>query len=76
MKGRIYVAGADQDNSYPLDMAKRLEAALSDAGVDHRCEIYEGALHGWTMPDFPIYNEAAAERHWQELLALFDATLR
>jgi carboxymethylenebutenolidase len=76
MKGRIYVAGADQDNSYPLDMAKRLETALGDAGVDHRCEIYEGALHGWTMADFPIYNEAAAERHWRELLALFDATLK
>jgi carboxymethylenebutenolidase len=71
MRGRIYVAGADQDNSYPKDMAERLETALSDAGVDHRCEIYPGALHGWTMADFPVYNEPAAERHWRELLALF-----
>jgi carboxymethylenebutenolidase len=76
MKGRIYVAGADQDGSYPPEMADRLEKALSDAGVDHRCEIYAGALHGWTMPDFPIYNEPAAERHWSELLALFKNTLR
>jgi carboxymethylenebutenolidase len=75
MKGRIYVAGADQDGSYPPEMAERLETALSDAGVDHRCEIYEGALHGWTMEDFPIYNEPAAERHWRELLALFSETL-
>jgi carboxymethylenebutenolidase len=75
MKGRVYVAGADQDGSYPPEMAQRLEKALTDAGVDHRCEIYEGALHGWTMADFPIYNEAAAERHWQELLALFKDTL-
>ncbi len=75
MKGRIYVAGADKDDSYPLDMAERLEKALSDAGVDHRCEIYPDALHGWTMADFPIYNEAAAERHWKELIALFGATL-
>lgn len=75
MKGRIYVAGADQDRSYPPEMAARLEAALSEAGVDHRCEIYEGALHGWTMPDFPVYNEAAAERHWRELLQLLGAGL-
>jgi carboxymethylenebutenolidase len=77
MKGRIYVAGADQDNSYPPEMAERLENALSAAGVDHRCEIYAGALHGWTMADFPssIYNEPAAERHWRELLALFKDTL-
>ena len=76
MKGRVYVAGADKDNSYPLAMAERLEKALSDAGADHRCEIYPGALHGWTMADFPIYNEPAAERHWRELLALFASTLR
>lgn len=76
MKGRIYVAGADKDNSYPPEMEARLEKALSDGGVDHRCEIYEGALHGWTMADFPVYDAPAAERHWRELLALFDDTLR
>ena len=76
MRARVYVAGADQDNSYPPDMAARLEKALGDAGVDHRCEIYPGALHGWTMPDFPVYNEAAAERHWRDLLALFAGRLR
>ena len=76
MKGRIYVAGADKDSSYPPEMAERLEKALSDAHVDHRCEIYPDALHGWTMPDFPVYNEPAAERHWRELTALFNAKLR
>jgi carboxymethylenebutenolidase len=75
MKGSIYVAGADKDKSYPEEMAERLEKALSEAGVDHRCEIYPGALHGWTMADFPVYNEAAAERHWDELLALFAGRL-
>ena len=75
MKGRIYVAGADQDNSYPLEMAERLDKALSEAGVDHLCEIYPGALHGWTMADFPVYDEAAAERHWRALLALLGEVL-
>jgi carboxymethylenebutenolidase len=72
---RVYVAGADQDNSYPPEMAARLDQALSDAGVDYRCEIYSEARHGWTMTDFPVYNEAAAERHWDELTALFADTL-
>lgn len=75
MKARIYVAGADHDDSYPPDMAERLESALSAAGVEHNCEIYPGALHGWTMTDFPIYDEAAAERHWQALDRLFGETL-
>jgi carboxymethylenebutenolidase len=76
MKARVYVAGADNDNSYPPEMAERLERALTDAGVDHRCETYPEALHGWTMADFPVYNEAAAERHWVELAALFAVTLQ
>jgi len=76
MKARVYVAGADKDAFYPPEMHERLKQALSDAGVDHRAEIYPGALHGWTMADFPVYDEAAAERHWNELLALFSAKLK
>jgi carboxymethylenebutenolidase len=75
MKGFIYVAGADKDGSYPPEMHELLEKTLSEAKVPHRCEIYEGALHGWTMPDFPVYNEAAAERHWKELTALYKREL-
>jgi carboxymethylenebutenolidase len=76
IRGRVYVAGADKDEYYPADMARRFESALSEAGVDHRCEIYPGAMHGFTMNDLPVYNEAAAERHWRELLTLLSSTLK
>lgn len=76
MKAYVYVAGADQDAHYPVEMEQRLDKALTDAGVEHHCEIYPGALHGWTMADFPIYNPPAAERHWSELIALFDRTVK
>jgi carboxymethylenebutenolidase len=75
IKAELYVAGADNDKSYPPEMAERLEKALTDAGVTHRDEIYEGASHGWMKPDFPIYDEAAAERGWREMLALFERIL-
>lgn len=75
MNGRIYVTGADKDSSYPPQMAERLEAALADVGVDHQCEIHQGALHGWTMTDFPVYDEPSAERHWRALFGLFKATI-
>lgn len=74
MKARVLVAGADKDQYFPAEEAARLDAALAAAGVDHRVEIWEGALHGWTMADFPIYNPAAAERHFAELVALLRAT--
>jgi carboxymethylenebutenolidase len=75
MGARVYVAGADHDNSYPPEMTARLDQALTDAGVDHRCEIYSEAPHRWTMADSPVYNQAAAERHWDELSTLFAETL-
>ncbi|HUN72436.1 MAG TPA: dienelactone hydrolase family protein [Steroidobacteraceae bacterium] len=75
MKARVYVAGATEDQSFPDDMKARLENALTDAGVDHRIETYP-ARHGWVFPDFPVYDAAASERHWQTMLALFDAKLK
>lgn len=74
MKARVYVAGAIEDQSFPDDMKARLEKALTDAGVDHRIETYP-ARHGWVFSDFPVYDAAASERHWQTLLSLFGSTL-
>lgn len=75
MKARIYIAGAIEDQSFPDDMKARLEKALTDAGVDHKIETY-AARHGWVFPDFPVYDAAASERHWQTMLALFDSKLK
>jgi carboxymethylenebutenolidase len=75
IQGRIYVGAADNDNSYPPQMAARLVEALMESSVDHRHELYVGAAHGWTMSDFPVYDAAAAERHWTELISLFAETL-
>ena len=75
MKARVYVGGATDDQSFPDEMKARLEKALTDAGVDHKIETYP-AKHGWVFSDFPVYDAAAAERHWQTMLALFDSTLK
>ncbi|WP_158915470.1 dienelactone hydrolase family protein [Caulobacter sp. S45] len=75
IKAEVYVAGADNDHSYPPEMAERTEKALTDAGVKHRCEIYEGKAHGWMKPDMPVYDAEAAERGWREAFALFDRNL-
>src|ERR1700677_5078111 len=75
IKSRVYIAGAIEDQSFPDDMKEKLEQALTQAGVDHRIETYQ-ARHGWVFRDTPVYDAAAAERHWNTLTALFDATLR
>jgi len=76
IKAKVYVAGADEDAGFPPEQADRLRDALTTAGVDNRVEIYAGAKHGYAPPDMPVYDEQAAERHWRELLALFDETLK
>ena len=75
IKAKVYQGGADQDAGFPPEQADRLRDALTAAGVENTIEIYEGARHGYAPPDMPVYDEAAAERHWRALLALFGETL-
>lgn len=71
----VYVAHADNDASMPPEQQRRLEEALSAAGVSFRAELYEGAMHGFCMADTAAYDEAATERHWERLLDLVGRTL-
>jgi carboxymethylenebutenolidase len=75
MRARVYVAGAIEDSWFPDDMKQRLEEALTRAGVDHQIETYQ-ARHGWVLRDHPSYDAAAAERHWETIVALFEGTLQ
>ncbi len=49
--------------------------AFDNAGVEAEIEVYDGALHGWCIPDSGVYHEAQAERAWSRMLALFERTL-
>ncbi|MFE0027265.1 dienelactone hydrolase family protein [Amycolatopsis sp. NPDC059021] len=70
--GEVYFGHADKDHSITDEQIKVLEAALDEAGVTYRSEIYEGADHGYTMSDTAAYNEAAEQRHWENLFALLE----
>jgi len=74
IKGRVYVAAAENDGSFPPEQAERLEAALVTAGVDYQLETYP-ALHGFAVPDNPTYDADAAERHWKALEGLYRSAL-
>jgi carboxymethylenebutenolidase len=74
MTGRVYVAGAIEDASFPEEQKNQLEQALSEAGVDHLIETYP-ARHGFAVPDLPVYDKAAADRHWEATFKLFGETL-
>jgi carboxymethylenebutenolidase len=44
-------------------------------GANAEVEIYPGTHHGFAFPKRPVYDKAAAERHWERLLALYRRNL-
>ena len=75
IKAKVLVAGADEDAGFTPEACATLDAALKSAGVDANVSIWPGALHGYAPADTLTYNEAASERHWREMLALFKGTI-
>ena len=71
----MYVAAADNDDSFPADQFQRLKGAFESAGVRYTMEVYPAA-HGFAVPDNPTHDASAEERHWTALSELFDANLR
>ena len=66
---------ADQDRSMPIDAVERLETTLRETGRPFLNEVYAGAAHGYSMADTSMYDEAAAERHFNVLHGLLDRAL-
>jgi carboxymethylenebutenolidase len=71
-----YFACAEIDKWAPPADIEQLQAALQAGGVPHRIEWYPTVEHGFVFPlRAGIYNQAAAERHWERLFSLFARTL-
>ena len=71
----VYVAGAQDDDSFTAEQAGLLESALTDAGVSHTLTFYP-AHHGFAVPDNPTYDAEADARHWEALHDLYQAHLQ
>jgi carboxymethylenebutenolidase len=76
LKARLYFGHAVNDRGMPTEAIEKLNRALEAWGGKYESEIYEGALHSWTVPDSPVYNQAQAERAFEKLTQLFAETLR
>jgi carboxymethylenebutenolidase len=71
MRAGVYVGIASIDAHFTAEEKQRLESALQAAGVENTVEVYAGAKHGFAVNDTPVYDRAASERHWQQILKLF-----
>lgn len=75
MAAVVYVGVAGIDPMFSAEEQDRLRTALDTALLDYIMEVYPEVRHGFSVTGHPVYNEAASERHWTELLALFSRTL-
>ena len=77
IKARLYFGHAVEDNSMSKEAIEKLDRALAAWGGRYESEVYDGARHGWTVPDHHgAYNEPQAERAFKKLTELFSSTLK
>jgi len=72
---RLYFGCAETDPYAPMEMIDKLRSELDTKGGNAELEIYPGTQHGFAFPQRPVYDKAAAERHWERLFSLFGGAL-
>ena len=71
----MYFGCAEVDSYAPPEVVIALERALLATDTTFEIELYPGTEHGFAFPKRPVYDKAAAERHWERLFALFHRRL-
>lgn len=70
-RGELYIGCAEHDELAPLPMVDELRALFRQSGNPGELEMYPGVHHGFAFPQRWCYDQPAAERHWERLLALY-----
>ena len=70
-KGELYIACAEHDELAPPPMVAELKALFEKSGNAGELEMYPAVHHGFAFPQRWCYDQPAAERHWERLIALY-----
>mgnify|MGYP001358464865 CR=1 FL=1 len=77
LRGEIYFGFAEHDYALPLPKAHEfIDLLKRDCTARWEAEIHDEAHHGYSFPGRPVYQEKAAERSWEKILAMFARTLK
>jgi carboxymethylenebutenolidase len=71
VRGELYFAFAEIDHSATAENVDAFRAELERQGVRGEVERLSGATHGFAMADLPVYDEGAAEHHFERTLELW-----
>lgn len=70
-----YFGVARNDDQRDPTAKDKLREAFAAAKKPAKIEVYSDADHGWCVKGSAVYQEAAAEKAWSELLALYKRNL-
>lgn len=74
-KASFLIAIADNDDKQDPQSKETLKQTFANNGQTAVVEVYTGCAHGWTVPDFPVYDQAGAEKAWTAMLTMFKTSL-
>ncbi len=74
-KGELYISCAEHDDLAPPEMVAELKQLFDASGARGELEVHPGVHHGFAFPGRAIYDQSAAERHWERLFALYGRNL-
>ncbi|WP_017932152.1 dienelactone hydrolase family protein [Robiginitomaculum antarcticum] len=75
MNADYLIAIAENDDERDPQSKETLREAFAATDNSAEIEVYAGTQHGWCPPDSAVYNEAAADKAWARMLALFEGAL-
>lgn len=76
MRGEAYCGFGELDPyTPPQTRAAIAEAFAACNDVTYRCNVHAGVNHGYALPDRDLYDAAATETDWREILAMFERQL-
>ena len=75
VRGEVYFAFAEIDRSATPEIVDRFREELEAQGVKGVVETIPGVSHGFAMADLPVYDQQAAERHFERTLELWRRNL-
>ena len=76
VKGELYYAFAETDQSVPPHVVPALREALQKSDVKATVEVFPGTQHGFCFPERAVYHTEAAEATWLKIFAMWDRHLK
>ncbi len=75
IKGELYYAFAEHDQSVPAHVVPELRSALAKTDVANTVKVFAGTHHGFCFAERAVYDTVAAEQTWADIFDLFKRKL-